>query len=112
MIIVKVEMRGSDVRRVEVKGHAGYAKFGKDIVCGAVSSIAQTALLGIIDVSSASVDYVQGEEGYLRFTVPEPKTEREGIEQQAILRAMLLGLRDVEKGYAAYLKTEVNKLCL
>ncbi|MDI3299130.1 MAG: ribosomal-processing cysteine protease Prp [Bacillota bacterium] len=30
-----------------IQGHAGYAEPGRDIVCAAVSAIAQTALLGL-----------------------------------------------------------------
>ncbi len=93
-----------------MKGHAGYAKFGKDIVCSAISSIAGTALLGLIAVSSQKVEYVQNdEEGYLKFDVPKALSREEEIKQDAITETMLLGLRDLEKGYQSFinLKEEV-----
>ena len=108
MVTVKVKMRGDDIVEVEAKGHAGYAKFGKDIVCSAASAVMQTALLGLIDVSGARVEHKLGDDGYLFFKVPEPLRAEEGIRQQAIVKAMMLGLRDLEKGYKAYLKTEVK----
>lgn len=108
MVTVEVRMRGDEIVGVEAKGHAGYAKFGKDIVCSAASAVMQTALLGLIDVSGARVEYKIGEDGYLKFTVPEPQDKEEGIRQQAIVRTMMLGLRDLEKGYKAYLRMEVK----
>ena len=112
MVHVKLEKTGEDVTKVEAKGHAGYAKYGKDIVCSAVSAVMQTALLGVMDVSDANVTYVVNEDtGYLTFSVTEAE-ERVRVRQQAILRAMELGLRDLEKGFKAYVKMEVIKQCL
>lgn len=109
MIVVKISVKEEKIVRVEAKGHAGFAKHGKDIVCSAVSAIIQTALIGLINFSSCKVSYEKNDEnGYLRFIVPEPLTETEGIRQQTILKTMLLGLQDIERGYKAYLKTEVK----
>ncbi len=106
MVKAKITRTDTRVTEVVIKGHSGYAKYGKDIVCSAISSIVQTALLGVIDVSNSKVDYVVGEEGYLKFSVPEPTSEVESIQQEAILRTMILGLRDLEKGYKPYLELE------
>lgn len=109
MIVVKISVKDKDITGFEVKGHAGYAKYGRDIVCSAVSAIVQTALLGLIDLSTGKVEYIRNEEtGYLSFTVPTPITEEEGMKQQAVLRTAMLGLQDMERGYKAYLKTEVK----
>ncbi len=105
MIRIVVTKQGDFVTQVEVKGHAGYAKFGKDIVCSAVSSIACTALMGVVEFSSQKVEYVK-EEGYLRFSVPSPQSEEERIRLDAVTKTMLLGLRDIQSGYKAYIKLE------
>ncbi len=113
MIKVKVVYRKDEIVEAEVSGHAGYAKHGKDIVCSAVSAIVQTALKAIIDISGTKTRYVVNEEqGYLKFEVPEAGNEEERIKQQAVMRAMLLGVQDVEKGYGPYVKTEVKQKCL
>ena len=112
MIKNLVEYRNADISRVTANGHAGYAKYGKDVVCSAVSAIIQTALIAIIDISDAPVRYEKSDDGFLRFEVPEPKSEEERIKQQAVLRAMVLGVSDVEKGYKPYVKMEVNRQCL
>ena len=103
MITVTVTRAGRRVNRVEIKGHAGYAKFNKDIVCAAISSIAQTALLGIMKYSDNKVDYTMGEDGYLRFTVPDGDNN-EVVD--AIVETMILGIKDVEAGYGTFVKLE------
>ena len=109
MIVVRISVKEEKIVQVEAKGHAGFAKHGRDIVCSAVSAIIQTALIGLMDFSSCKVSYEKNDEnGYIKFIVPEPITETEGIRQQAILKTMMLGLQDVERGYKAYLKTEVK----
>lgn len=91
------------------KGHAGYAKYGRDIVCSAASAVMQTALMGLIDVYGESQTYEKNDEnGYLHFAVPERKSETDRIKEQAVLRAMYLGLKDLESGYKANLKMEVK----
>lgn len=110
MVNVKIIRHNTRITGVEIKGHAGYAKYGKDIVCSAISAIASTALLGLIRVCSQSVEYTRNDEiGYLKFLVPSAKTSEETIKQDAILETMLLGLRDLEQGYQDYinLKEEV-----
>ena len=39
MIQVRIQKQGEDFLSMEVKGHAEYAKHGKDLVCAAVSGI-------------------------------------------------------------------------
>lgn len=103
MITVIVTRADRRVRQVEIKGHAGYAKFNKDIVCAAISSIAQTALLGLMKYSDDKVDYTMGEDGYLCFTVPDG-SNNEIVD--AITETMILGIKDVEKGYGTFVKLE------
>ena len=52
MIEVK---RGTD--RITIKGHAGYADAGNDIVCAAVSALAQTLIRCIEDLTETKIEY-------------------------------------------------------
>ena len=42
---------------IEVKGHALYDDFGKDIVCASVSSIVITTVNAIVRIDSSCIDY-------------------------------------------------------
>ena len=46
-----------DNNKIEVKGHAGYDDFGKDIVCASVSSIVITTVNDILDIDKDSILY-------------------------------------------------------
>ena len=52
MILVNVEKK-----KIEIKGHALYADYGKDIVCSAVSSIVITTINGIISIDNEAIYY-------------------------------------------------------
>ena len=76
----------------EVTGHSGTAAQGRDIVCAGVSSLAQTALLGIGEYLHREVDYsVASGKLWMRLKgAPDDLTE-------AILQTMLLGLSEIGK---------------
>lgn len=52
MILVKVLKK-----EIEIKGHALYDDYGKDIVCSAVSSIVTTTINGIISIDEDAIFY-------------------------------------------------------
>lgn len=58
MIKVRVNMESGDML-IDVKGHAGYAPHGRDIVCAAVSAILQTAVLGLESIAETYPDFVE-----------------------------------------------------
>ena len=43
--------------KIEIKGHALYDDYGKDIVCSAVSSIVTTTINGIISINEDAILY-------------------------------------------------------
>ena len=75
-----------------VTGHSGTAERGQDIVCAGVSSLTQTALLGIMEYLHREVDYdVASGKLFVQLKCdPDDLTE-------AILQSMLLGLMEIQK---------------
>ena len=106
MVVISVKREQGNISEVVIKGHSGYAKSGKDIVCAAVSATAQTALMGLIMYSPQKVDYTVGEEGYMRFSVPYVEDKEVMLRLETIVETMLLGLKDIESGYKAFVKLE------
>lgn len=76
----------------DVSGHSGTAAHGFDIVCAGISSLAQTALLGLGKHLHRKVDYHVAS-GDLRVKLLEPPDEK----TDAILETMLLGVREIAK---------------
>lgn len=79
-----------------MKGHAGAAPRGEDLVCAGISSICQTALLGLLNYLNLKIDYKIAS-GYLHFKVPDFKDDEIRVGSKAILETMFLGLKNVEE---------------
>ena len=58
MIKINVEKENNIIKSVEVKGHADYTDFGKDIVCSAVSSIVTTTINDILTLDRDAIKYI------------------------------------------------------
>ena len=87
-----------------IKGHAGYSKYGHDVVCAGVSAISQTAYIGLkhflVRTFEATI-----KEGYLEIMLPElPPEEFEAAE--VILTTMLMGLESLREGYPKFIVIE------
>ncbi len=105
VVISKVK---GHVVSVQCEGHSGYAPEGEDIVCAALSSVIQTAVLGVFRVAGVNADYRTDEDkGSLSFTLGK-MTERERHDCDVILETMLLGVEDLYEGFSAFIKLEVK----
>lgn len=58
MINVKINTTG-ETKSIEISGHAGYAEHGNDIVCAAVSTIFQVAVLGLVQMARQYKGYIR-----------------------------------------------------
>lgn len=102
MTTVTFFYENGQVVRVVAKGHSGYSD-GDDIVCASVSTLVQTAYLALKDIG-VSAEYEKSD-GRFEFTVPCSKATRHDAD--VILRAMTVGLRDLQSGYPQHIKLEV-----
>ena len=91
------------IRRLTLSGHSGYADRGEDVVCAAVSAIAQTALMGLQSYCGR-IEYERDDKkGYLTFVVPQGKEESVA---QGIVETAVIGLKDIASGYGTFVKVE------
>ena len=86
-----------------VKGHAGYAESGADIVCAAVTTAVMTAVNGLTDVARISAE-VSAEEGFVSCRLPETLTDAERHDADLLLGSMCLTLDNLAAQYAAYVR--------
>ena len=68
MIKIKVNKDNENYKSISIKGHAGYAEDGYDIVCASVSSIAITTINAIISIDENSIVYSE-EDGLIELGV-------------------------------------------
>ncbi|HNZ09422.1 MAG TPA: ribosomal-processing cysteine protease Prp [Bacillota bacterium] len=81
-----------------VEGHAGWADFGDDIVCAAVSALVIGAENGLCEVAGA-VEKATSEDGFLEVELKRVLDERSSIQAEAIIGAMVVALRAIAEQY-------------
>ncbi len=100
--IIIYKAREGEITGFKVTGHSGYDTHGKDIVCSAVSALAQTALLGLLKVAEADVAY-KIDEGYLTCNLKNADSDRKRIMCEAIFGTMQVGLKNIQESYIKYI---------
>ena len=88
----------------EISGHSGYQYEGSDIVCSAISTASQMAVVGINEVLKLGA-FVEITEGYLKLKLKNYQNES----AQTVLKSMQLTLQEIAKNYKNYVKMEVKK---
>lgn len=108
MTRVEISRKSGHIVRVYVNGHTGYAEEGEDIVCASLSSIVQTALLGLLRVAGIQPEYVIEEQNAtLEIKLPTLSDEDRN-NADMILETMLCGIADLYEGYSDFIDLEVK----
>ena len=108
MTIVKVKRIDNKIVSVECDGHTGYSVEGEDIVCSALSSIVQTAVLGLLQVAKINVNYeILDQNAHLKVSLPSELTSIERHDADIILETMFLGVCDLNEGFSDFVELEV-----
>ena len=103
--VTVIKSRGHNVSLV-ADGHTGYGVEGEDIVCAALSSVIQTAVLGLMRVAGINAE-VETDEGYLSLELPK-LNEQDRHNADMILDTMLCGIADLNEGYSDFIELEVK----
>ena len=105
MTTVQVRRDENGVCGLTVKGHAGYARSGKDIVCAAASVLITTcanALQSVADISP--VLEVTENPAMIAVKLPEGLSPEKDHDARIILHTTLQGFKDVAAQYPRYLQ--------
>lgn len=91
----------------QVSGHSGFAAYGEDIVCAAVSALAQTAVLGVTEVVGLDCQVeIDEDDGLLLCLLPEQLSPRDNGKAQLILEVLCKGLMAIEEEYAKHVSVK------
>ena len=104
MISVNVSFIGNDVKSLEVKGHALFASFGKDIVCAGVSAV-------VIGGFNALETYINDKSIELIEKENELKIEiiKSNEKIQTIVSTILIQLQSIESSYQKNIKITIKR---
>lgn len=91
---------GKQIHSVDLRGHAGYAAEGEDIVCAAISSAVMLTHALLYDVQKLPVDTVIEDDGaHIRITLPAEQAD----EGQQGLQALRLHFKELQENYSDYM---------
>ena len=93
--MIKVEIKNN---KIEIKGHANYDDYGKDIVCASVSSIVITTINDIIEFDPESIYYED-----LNNRILIEKLKDDDITNK-LINNMIELLEELEKSYKDNIK--------
>jgi len=110
MTKITITKNNGEITKVVCDGHTDYGVSGEDIVCSALSSIVQTAVLGLLMVASVNINLVRNEEkGFLSFEMPKDITEQQKHDAKVILDTMICGVVDLREGFSDFIELEVKE---
>ena len=108
MTRVEISRKNGHIVRVYADGHTGYGVEGEDIVCACLSSILQTALIGLLKVAGIQPEYTIVEcSAVMEIKIPE-LSEKDRHNADVILETMLCGIADLNEGYSDFIELEVK----
>lgn len=96
-----VRDRDGFIRQFTVKGHAGYAKAGKDIICSAVSVTAYTAVGALEDLAGIKKCFRE-KDGYMICSIPENISDQSRQIAGIVLETTVIGFKQIELEYGKY----------
>ncbi|MBQ8761759.1 MAG: ribosomal-processing cysteine protease Prp [Clostridia bacterium] len=108
ILVIKTNDR---FEKIICEGHTGYGVQGEDIVCSAVSSIVQTAALGMLTVAAAPVSVIRDDEkAYFEIVIPGNLSQDVMHDVQVIFGTMLCGISDLAEEYSDFIELEVQNV--
>ncbi len=109
MTKVLITKTGKSITEIECDGHTNYGEAGEDIVCAALSSIVQTALLGLLTVAKVNAKSTRDDKrGYIKITLPEGLSVEKQHDADIITNTMLMGISDLNEGFSDFIELEVK----
>lgn len=103
MVKVLLYYRDGWLQGLVVEGHAGYGPHGQDIVCAAVSALAQTAVLAIERLAGVRPK-ARVHEGYLECFLPADLTGESRDKARLVLETAAVGLSEVARSHPKHVK--------
>jgi len=107
MTKITITSQNGQIVAFEVTGHTGYGKHGQDIVCAAISTIVQTAEVGIVTYLGISANVTKHDDaGYMSLHLPKHLTAHQMQHAQTLLQTAKLALKELLGQYSKFLKME------
>lgn len=98
MILITI---GDDVR---ITGHADYAPRGQDIVCAAVTAIAQTLICSVTELTGDKITYSDMQPDEVVIHIENPSKEA-----RLLTGSFLVGVKLIADEFPDHVRVKINK---
>jgi len=108
MVKAKIfNLKSGKIIGFEISGHSGFAAYGKDIVCAAISSAAYMTINMVVELLKISADVkIDEKEGYMHFRVSKDDT----LKCSLVFEGFKLHLILLEEIYSKNLKVSYEEV--
>lgn len=94
------------IEKYNISGHADYDIKGQDIVCAAVSALAQTTLISLVEVcgiEEKKIEYfIDEEKGILDVNIPKTIDIDIRNRSEIVLRTLEIGIKSIQTSYPEF----------
>lgn len=107
MTKIKFTKNNGFIVKMQIEGHTGYAEYGQDILCSAISSLSQAVVLGLKQVVKCNINYkTEYKKGFLMVELVKP--DEKVLNQSKILfDTACMAFEDLQIENEKYMKVEV-----
>lgn len=111
MIKINIQMQNKKIVYFKIEGHANAAAYGEDVICAAVSSVAQMTLNGYVEVLELKNLKYKEENGLIICDLKSSNLTEEQFEKAHILSdSMHSYLREVADIYPKFVKIKIRHI--
>ena len=103
MTTVRIDRNVDGIQGFSILGHSNFSEKGTDIVCAAISGIAQTCALGVLRVAKVDATLEKGD-GMLSLTLPTELEKQKYLDSQIIFATMVEGLVDIAHQFPKHIQ--------
>lgn len=103
MTKIEIFRKNGSIVGYKAVGHSGYADYGNDIVCAALSTALQIPLIGIQELLKENPKFEINEDGFLNVDLRK-LSEKSKNEMNVSLESMYLFLKELSKQYPKNIK--------
>jgi len=103
-VVIYKDKRGN-IKGYNISGHAEYDIYGKDIVCAAVSVLAQTVLMSLVEVCRVNEDdleYFIDDKGIMDVKITKDLSLPVLDKADVVLKTFELGIKSIIESYSKY----------
>lgn len=95
--------KAGNIKKFVVKGHAGFAENGKDIVCAAVSAVAYTTVGSLQDLIGIK-DFFEERDGFMTCSIHMDISPEKKHDAGIIMATAEIGFKQIELAYPKHVK--------